>query len=208
MLFTNLKRIVGEEQIGGRARAAKTAAARQAVAVVKRAAKKKSAAKAKGAAARALTAAAKAVRAPDALVGCRAIQGAHQVQRVLEVDQTPIGKTPRSCPATYVGFWDEIRAIFAGTTEARIRGYDRERFSALNAGSGRCEGCEGQGLRTIEMSFLPDVKVGCDVCNGQRFNSETLSVLWRGRSIGNVLNMSIDDAVDFFARALRARITR
>jgi excinuclease ABC subunit A len=97
-----------------------------------------------------------------------------------------------------VGFWDEIRAIFAGTTEARIRGYTASRFS-FNSGSGRCEGCEGQGLRTIEMSFLPDVKVSCDVCNGQRFNSETLSVLWRGRSIGAVLNMSIDDAVEFFA---------
>ena len=198
VLFTNLKRLVGEEQLGGRARAAKTVAARHAVAAVKRAAKNKSAAKATGAAAKALMAAARAVQAPDALVGCKAIQGAQQVQRVLEVDQTPIGKTPRSCPATYVGFWDEIRAIFAGTTEARIRGYTASRFS-FNAGSGRCEGCEGQGLRTIEMSFLPDVKVSCDVCNGQRFNSETLSVLWRGRSIGNVLNMSIDDAVEFFA---------
>jgi excinuclease ABC subunit A len=135
---------------------------------------------------------------PGAPFGCKAVQGAAQVQRVLEVDQAPIGKTPRSCPATYVGFWDEIRTIFAGTTEARIRGYTASRFS-FNSGSGRCEGCEGQGLRTIEMSFLPDVKVSCDVCNGRRFNSETLSVLWRGRSIGDVLSMSIDDAVEFFA---------
>jgi excinuclease ABC subunit A len=198
VLFTNLKRIIGEEALGGRARAAKTLAARQAVAAVKRAAKKKSAAKARKSGPKAVVVAGKSAGMPNALVGCKSIQGANQVQRVLEVDQTPIGKTPRSCPATYVGFWDEIRAIFAGTTEARIRGYTASRFS-FNSGAGRCEGCEGQGLRTIEMSFLPDVKVSCDVCNGRRFNSETLSVLWRGRSIGDVLTMSIDDAVDFFA---------
>ena len=130
--------------------------------------------------------------------GCEKIDGWGYIDRVLEVDQTPIGKTPRSCPATYIGFWDTIRKLFADTLESRARGYLPARFS-FNTGDGRCPACEGQGMRTIEMSFLPDVKVPCDVCHGQRFSPETLAVSWRGKSIGDVLQMEIDEAVEFFA---------
>jgi excinuclease ABC subunit A len=131
-------------------------------------------------------------------VGCAGIEGWQQVTRVLEVDQTPIGKTPRSCPATYIGFWDAIRKLFADTFDARASGFDASRFS-FNAGKGRCETCDGQGMRTIEMNFLPDVKVVCETCGGKRFNAATLEVQMRGKSIGDVLNMSVDDAVEFFA---------
>ncbi|MDO4795015.1 MAG: excinuclease ABC subunit A [Brachymonas sp.] len=132
------------------------------------------------------------------LIGCTGLKGFESIDRVLEVDQTPIGKTPRSCPATYIGFWDTVRKLFADTLEAKARGYGPGRFS-FNTGEGRCPGCEGQGLRTIEMNFLPDVKVPCEVCHGARFNPETLAVTWRGKTIGDVLQMEVDEAVEFFA---------
>ena len=132
------------------------------------------------------------------LQGCEAITGWQSISRVLEVDQTPIGKTPRSCPATYIGFWDSIRRLYADATEARMRGFTASRFS-FNTAGGRCEACEGQGMQRIEMSFLPDVQVLCDVCGGKRFNPETLSILFKGKNIGEILAMSVEDALPFFA---------
>ena len=129
---------------------------------------------------------------------CREIKGYENVDRVLEVDQTPIGKTPRSCPATYIGFLDAIRRVYAGTNEAQARGYGISRFS-FNMKGGRCELCEGQGVRTIEMNFLPDVKIPCEACGGLRYNTQTLEVLWKGKSIGQTLVMDVDEAVDFFS---------
>ncbi|HLR82240.1 MAG TPA: excinuclease ABC subunit UvrA [Paenalcaligenes sp.] len=129
---------------------------------------------------------------------CDSLQGWESLERVLEVDQTPIGKTPRSCPATYVGFWDHIRRLFAQTREARMRGWNASRFS-FNTGQGRCDQCGGRGMLTMEMSFLPDITVPCDNCHGLRFNPDTLGILWQGKNIGEVLRMDVDTAVEFFS---------
>ncbi len=142
--------------------------------------------------------AAVSLRADPQWHGCESIEGWNAIDRVLEVDQTPIGKTPRSCPATYIGFWDDVRKQFADTQEARIRGWGAGRFS-FNAGEGRCPLCEGQGMRTLEMSFLPDIKVPCDACSGARFNTDTLGVRMREKHAGAVLSLEVDDAIGYFA---------
>ncbi|MDY0098490.1 MAG: excinuclease ABC subunit UvrA [Bacteroidales bacterium] len=128
----------------------------------------------------------------------RDINGIQYLDKVIEVSQSPIGRTPRSNPATYTGVFTDIRKLFEQTTEARIRGFGAGRFS-FNVKGGRCEGCEGAGMKTIEMNFLPDVYVHCTECNGKRYNRETLEVKYKGKSIGDVLEMTVNMAVDFFA---------
>ena len=130
--------------------------------------------------------------------GCKEIKGWQSIQRILEVDQTPIGKTPRSCPATYIGIWDTIRKLFADTVDARLKGFKPGRFS-FNAGDGRCDACGGHGMRKVEMNFLPDVRVECEVCHGWRFNDETLSVRYKDKHIGDVLGMNVKTATEYFS---------
>ncbi|WP_445457524.1 excinuclease ABC subunit UvrA [Flavobacterium sp. HNIBRBA15423] len=125
------------------------------------------------------------------------IEGLEHIDKVIDIDQSPIGRTPRSNPATYTDVFSEIRSLFTLTPEAQIRGYKPGRFS-FNVKGGRCETCEGSGVRTIEMSFLPDVYVECETCQGKRFNRETLEIRYKGKSISDILNMTVDEAVEFF----------
>ena len=127
----------------------------------------------------------------------KSVKGLENIDKVIEIDQSPIGRTPRSNPATYCGFFTDIRTLFASVPEAKIRGYNAGRFS-FNVKSGRCEVCEGGGMRVIEMNFLPDVYVHCEKCNGKRYNRETLEIRYKGKSISDVLDMTVDDAVEFF----------
>jgi excinuclease ABC subunit A len=127
----------------------------------------------------------------------KSVSGLEHIDKVIEIDQSPIGRTPRSNPATYCGFFTDIRTLFSSIPEAKIRGYTAGRFS-FNVKSGRCEVCEGGGMRVIEMNFLPDVYVHCEKCNGKRYNRETLEIRYKGKSIANVLNLTVEEAVDFF----------
>ena len=127
----------------------------------------------------------------------KTITGLEHIDKVIEIDQSPIGRTPRSNPATYCGFFTDVRTLFAAVPEAKIRGYTAGRFS-FNVKSGRCEVCEGGGMRVIEMNFLPDVHVHCEKCNGKRYNRETLEIRYKGKSVSDVLNMTVDEAVEFF----------
>ena len=127
-----------------------------------------------------------------------AIDGLENVDRVIDISQSPIGRTPRSNPATYSGLFTPIRELFAGTQEARSRGYKPGRFS-FNVKGGRCEACQGDGVIKVEMHFLPDIYVACDVCKGKRYNRETLEVRYKGKSIHEVLEMTVEDALEFFA---------
>ena len=128
----------------------------------------------------------------------KSISGLEHIEKVIDIDQTPIGRTPRSNPATYTKIFDDIRDIFAQTKDAKIKGFSKGRFS-FNVKGGRCEACQGAGIIKIEMNFLPDVYVECDVCRGKRYNKETLEVFYKGKTISDVLNMSIDEAYEFFS---------
>ena len=129
---------------------------------------------------------------------CEAIEGLQHIDRVIDIDQSPIGRTPRSNPATYTGLFTPVREVFAATQEARSRGYEAGRFS-FNVKGGRCEACEGDGVIKVEMHFLPDAYVPCDVCHGQRYNRETLEVRYKGKTISEVLDLTVEDALAFFA---------
>ena len=129
---------------------------------------------------------------------CKTIKGIENIDKIINIDQSPIGRTPRSNPATYTGVFDVIRDIFAGTNEAKMRGYEKGRFS-FNVEGGRCEACKGDGLIKIEMHFLPDIYVPCEVCKGKRYNHETLEVKYKGKTISDVLDMTVEEALEFFS---------
>jgi len=135
---------------------------------------------------------------------CKAVEGMEHLDKVIDIDQSPIGRTPRSNPATYTGLFNDIRDLFASTNDAKIRGYGPGRFS-FNVKGGRCEACCGDGLVKIEMHFLADVYVPCEVCHGQRYNRETLEVQYKGKNISQVLDMTADEAVDFFENLPKIR---
>ena len=135
---------------------------------------------------------------------CKAIKGLENIDKIINIDQSPIGRTPRSNPATYTGAFDLIRDIFASTNEAKMRGYEKGRFS-FNVPGGRCESCSGDGVHRIEMHFLPDVFVPCEVCKGKRYNRETLEVKYKGKSIADVLDMTVEEALEYFANIPRIK---
>ena len=135
---------------------------------------------------------------------CKEVKGLENIDKIINIDQSPIGRTPRSNPATYTGVFDIIRDIFAGTNEAKMRGYEKGRFS-FNVQGGRCEACNGDGILKIEMHFLPDIYVPCEVCKGKRYNKETLEVKYKGKNISDVLDMTVEEALEFFKNIPRIK---
>ena len=136
---------------------------------------------------------------------CEKIKGIENIDKIINIDQSPIGRTPRSNPATYTGVFDIIRDIFAETNEAKLRGYNKGRFS-FNVEGGRCEACQGDGVIKIEMNFLPDIYVPCEVCKGQRYSRETLEVKYKGKTIADVLDMTVEEALEFFTNIPRIKV--
>ncbi len=128
----------------------------------------------------------------------KTIKGVEHLDKIINIDQSPIGRTPRSNPATYTGVFTDIRELYASTTEAKLRGYKEGRFS-FNVKGGRCESCKGDGIVKIEMHFLPDVYVPCEVCKGKRYNAEALEITWHGKNIADVLEMTVNEALEFFS---------
>ena len=150
------------------------------------------------------TAAQKINRSNEKPGKCKDVKGLEKIDKIINIDQSPIGRTPRSNPATYTGVFDMIRDIFASTEEAKLRGYQKGRFS-FNVPGGRCESCNGDGVHKIEMHFLPDIYVPCEVCKGKRYNRETLEVKYKGKTIADVLDMTVEEALTFFDKIPRIK---